>query len=107
MSSEAVELRVAGQTYRVASSATADELEHLAHVVERKLRELSPSSAYHPQGMLLVAMALAHEVEEERARRVAVERRSREMLSHAIARVDAAIELTTGHGESGATPANQ
>jgi cell division protein ZapA len=94
MSTGAVELKVAGHTYRVASTATADELERLATVVERKLRELTPSSAYHPQGLFLVAIALAHEVEEERVRRIAAERRWKEKLVHAIARVDAAIELT-------------
>jgi cell division protein ZapA len=92
--STGVELKVAGHTYRVASSATEDELQRLARIVERKLRELAPSSAYHPQSMLLVAMSLAFEVEQERARRLAVEKRSREMLTTVLARVDAALDMT-------------
>ena len=92
--SAGVELKVAGHTYRVASTAGADELERLARVVERKLRELAPSSAYHPQSMFLVAISLAHEVEQERARRLALEKRSREMLTTVLARVDAALDMT-------------
>ena len=104
MSTEAVELKVFGQTYRVASSASSDELERLASVVEHKLRELSPTSAYHPQSMLLVAISLAHEVEEERSRRVALERRSREMIAHAIRRVDTALALTAQDETESAGP---
>jgi cell division protein ZapA len=95
-----VELRVGGQTYRVVGSANADELERLAKVVDGKLRELSVSTAFHPQSMLLVAMTLAHELEQERVRAREleqkvreVEHRSREMLSTLIDRVDQALEL--------------
>jgi cell division protein ZapA len=89
-----VELRVGGQTFRVVASANADELQRLAQIVDGKLRELALSSAFHPQSMLLVAMTLAHEVEEERARRRDVERRSRDMLQRLLERVDSAMTLT-------------
>jgi cell division protein ZapA len=96
-----VELRVGGHTYRVVGNAGADELQRLASIVDGKLRELNGSSAYHPQSLLLVAMALAHELEVERSRRRDaetrsrdVEARSREMLRSLLDRVDAALELT-------------
>jgi cell division protein ZapA len=89
-----VELRVGGQTYRVVASASADELHRLARVVDGKLREITASTAFHPQSMLLVAMTLAHELEEERARRREFEQKSREMLRTLLGRVDAALELT-------------
>ena len=89
-----VELRVGGQTYRVVGSASADELQRLAHVVDGKLRELANGgTAFHPQSMLLVAMSLAHELELERARRKDVEQRSKEMLRTLLDRVDGALEL--------------
>lgn len=88
-----VELRVGGQTYRVIGSASADDLQRLARIVDGKLRELSTSTAFHPQSMLLVAISLAHELEQERARRKDVEHRSREMLRTLLDRVDAALEL--------------
>jgi cell division protein ZapA len=95
-----VELRVGGHTYRVVGNAGPDELQRLASIVDGKLRELNGSSAYHPQSLLLVAMALAHELEVERSRRRDaetrsrdVETRSREMLRSLLDRVDAALEL--------------
>jgi len=88
-----VELRVGGHTYRVVGNAGPDELQRLASIVDGKLRELSASSAYHPQSLLLVAMALAHELEVERSRRRDVEAQSRDMLRTLLDRVDAALEL--------------
>jgi cell division protein ZapA len=107
MERAAVELRVGGHTYRVVGSANAAELERLARVVDGKLREVSGSTAFHPQSMLLVAMTLAHELEQERSRgreleqqcrdaeqRVRdVEQRSRDMLETLVERVDAALDL--------------
>ena len=89
-----VELRVGGQTFRVVASTNADELQRLARIVDGKLRELAVSSAFHPQSMLLVAMTLAHELEEERARRRDIEHRSRDMLRRLLERVDSALEVT-------------
>ena len=59
-----VELRIAGQNYRVVSSAPEEDLQRLAQVVGAKLAELDPKGRpVPPQAMLLAAMALAHEVE--------------------------------------------
>jgi cell division protein ZapA len=88
-----VELRVGGQTYRVVGSAAPAELQRLASIVDGKLREMHATTAFHPQSMLLVAMTLAHELEQERSRRKEVEQRSREMLQGLLDRVDAALEL--------------
>lgn len=88
-----VELKVGGQTYRVLASTTADDLQRLARVVDGKLRELSAGGAYHPQSLLLVALTLAHEVEEERQRRRDVESRARNMLDTLLERVDSALSL--------------
>lgn len=88
-----VELRVGGQTYRVVGSTSADEMQHLARLVETKLRELNGSSALHPQSMLLVAMSLAHDLEHERMLRRKSEQRLREAMTTLLDRVDAALEL--------------
>jgi len=42
MDRRTVELRIAGQNYRLVSSAPADELQRLADVVEAKLAEIAP-----------------------------------------------------------------
>jgi cell division protein ZapA len=87
-----VELKVAGQSYRVVSSAAEDELQHLAVLVNRKLTEVAPAGrAPTPQALLLAAMALAHDLEEERGRRRALEGRTREFLRGLLTRIDAVL----------------
>ena len=96
MSRAPVELRVGGQTYRVVASAPEDELMRLAAIVDGRLRDITgPGRAVAPQTLLLAAIALAHELEEERSRRVGLEQRSREMLRSVLERIDAALEAST------------
>lgn len=77
----------------------------LAEIVDGRLRDLAgPGRAIAPQTLLLAAIALAHELEEERARRIAVENRSREMLRSVLERIDAALELSTELQEAGQQP---
>lgn len=87
-----MELRIAGQNYRLVSSAPADELQRLAGMVEEKLAELGPRGRAQPQALLLAAMALAHEVEAERDRRESVERRTRDLMRRMLVRIDDALE---------------
>ena len=95
MSGAPVELRVGGQTYRVVASANEQELRRLADIVDNKLRELTaPGRQISPQALLLAALALAHDLEEERERRVAVEHRWREKLTSMLKRIDAALDAT-------------
>jgi cell division protein ZapA len=92
MDRRTVELRIAGQTVRLVSSAPEDELQRLAGMVEAKLGELGPRGRVQSQGLLLAAMALAHEVETERGRREAIERRARDLLRRVLVRIDDALE---------------
>lgn len=102
MSGTPVELKVGGQVYRVIASTEEAELKRLAEIVDERLRSLSPPGRLvSPQMMLLVALALAHDLEEERARRFRVETRAKEMLSSVLQRIDAALEGTaTAEGSS-------
>jgi cell division protein ZapA len=87
-----VELRIAGQSYRVVSSAPESELQRLAALVSDKLAELAPAGRQPPpQGLLLVAMALAHDVEEERGRRRSVESRTQELLRRLLSHIDGIV----------------
>lgn len=97
MDGRAVQLRVAGQSYRVVSSASKDELQRLADAVSAKVEALSPepSKAAAPQAVLLAAMALAHELEQERSRREQLERRTRDMLRRVLVRLDDALETAS------------
>jgi cell division protein ZapA len=97
MAGRTVQLRVGGQTYRVVTSANDDELQRLAAVVDQKLAAVvPPGRAVTPQAMLLAAMALAHDLEEERARSVAVSAKARGAFGRMLERVDAALGANPG-----------
>jgi cell division protein ZapA len=105
--SRTVELRIGGQSYRVVSSAPEDELQRLAAVLNRKLSEVSAGRGASsepmggrppPQGLLLVALSLAHEVEsltrlleQERDDRRSLEDRVRRLLGGVLTRIDGAL----------------
>ncbi len=92
MHADPVELRVGGQTYRVVASASEEELRRLAAVVDARLRAITPPGRQvSPQALLLAAIALAHDLEEEKSRNQKLATRSREMLGSILTRIDAAI----------------
>jgi cell division protein ZapA len=93
MERRTVSLQIAGQTYKVVSTSSDDELARLAGVVTAKVAEVSPRGRpVPPQAMLLAAMSLAHELEEERSRRAALERKTRDVLRRVLMRIDDALE---------------
>ncbi len=95
MAGRTVHLRVGGQTYRVTTSSTDEELQRLAAVVDQKLATVvPPGRTVTPQAMLLAAMALAYELEEERSRTATVAARARGAFGRMLQRVDAALEAT-------------
>jgi len=105
MAGSPVELKVGGQTYRVVASAEETELKRLADLVDTRLRSMSaPGRPISPQALLLAAISLAHELEEEKRKRSQLEARSKEMLKSVLARIDAAIEASDekadGEGEA-------
>lgn len=92
MDGRPVELRIAGQSYRVRSSASEAELLRLAQAVSAKVDELTPGGRHaSADRVVLAALALARELEEERARRLAVERRARDMLRRVLTGLDDAL----------------
>src|SRR5579862_5899130 len=104
MSRRPIDVRVAGQNLRVVSTAPAADLERLAGMVDAKVAETGARGKPQAQAILLAAMALAHEVEEERARREALERKTRDFLRRTLVRIDEALDAGTegeAHGEVG------
>jgi cell division protein ZapA len=93
MSQAPVALTVGGQTYRVRAAATEQVLRRLAATVEARLRLLTGSSqcAPQPQALLLVAIALAHDLEHERTLRKTLERETQDVLQMLLDRIDAAL----------------
>jgi cell division protein ZapA len=101
-----VELRVGGQTYRVVATAEEADLHRLADVVDERLRALTaPGRSVSPQSLLLAALSLAHDLEDERNRRLRSEQRAREMLSSLVSRIDAALEADSAELSAAPAPA--
>jgi cell division protein ZapA len=93
MDRRTVDLRIAGQNYRVMSSAPEEELRRLAGMVDSKVSELTARGrSQAAQAVLLAAIALAHEVEAERERRESLERKTRDLLRKVLVRIDDALE---------------
>jgi cell division protein ZapA len=91
-SARTVQLRVGGQTYRVNTTADDDELARLTALVEQKLALVAPGGrVVNPQALLLAALALAHDLEEERARHAGQLARTRTAFGRMLERVDAVL----------------
>ncbi|WP_437778874.1 cell division protein ZapA [Sorangium sp. So ce1097] len=102
MARRTVQLRVGGQTYRVVTSASDEELQRLASVVDQKLTAVVPAGrAVTPQAMLLAAIALAHDLEQERTRATAIAGRARDAFGRILQRVDAALGALPDTSSSG------
>ncbi len=83
---------MAGQRCKVVSSATEDELKELVAKVDARVDEVKGAGRGPAQALALVAISLAHELEEERARRRALERRARDLLRRVLVRIDQALD---------------
>jgi cell division protein ZapA len=95
-----VEVKIGGFSYRVNGSASEVELHRLAGLVDQRLRALGGSSRNpSPHSLVLVAMTLAHELEEERISRQRAEERSKEMLRSLLQRIDSALEADASAAE--------
>jgi cell division protein ZapA len=111
----AVELRVGGQTYRVVATEDDRHVQHLAELVDRKHQDVVPQGGRGvtaQQAMFLTALALAEELEEQRARAAKLEAerdratrlagRAKEAVSRLLSRVDAALSpVPQGAGAEG------
>ncbi len=99
MQGRSVEVIVAGQKVKVVSSASEGELRELAATVSNKVAAVTPKGRpAPPQAIALAALALAHELEVERRKRVGLERKTRDALRRLLVRVDQVIEKTGAEG---------
>lgn len=92
MAGRTVELQVGGESCRVVTTADEEELQRFAAMVEDKLADvLQPGRPVTTKAMILAAVALAHDVEEQRARAEAIAERAQDGLSTLLGRVDEAL----------------
>jgi cell division protein ZapA len=107
MAGSPVEVKVGGQTYRVVASAEEAELKRLADLVDARLRSMSPPGRpIAPQSLLLAAISLAHDLEEEKRKRLQLEARSKEMLRSVLSRIDAALEANDEKSDADTEPSD-
>ena len=89
-----------GQLYRLVASSGEQTIQRYAGVVNDRLRELTGSErTSHPQAMLLVAMALAHDLEQERAQRASERSNTEEQLRRLLGRVNEALDGVDENGD--------
>ncbi|MBW2459807.1 MAG: cell division protein ZapA [Deltaproteobacteria bacterium] len=93
MANKAVELNVAGQRCRVVTTASEPELQELVALVEDKIAAvLGKGRPVNTQALLLAAIALAHDLKEQRDRATAITGKAKLSLSGLLTRVDTALE---------------
>lgn len=90
---------VGGHSYRVHSSATEEELARLAALVDERLLALPLNQRGDPKSLVLVALGLAHDLEQERQLRAAERRVLDGRVRTLVARVDDALGHVDANGE--------
>lgn len=100
-----IAVTVGGQSYKIVANVPEDVLRQYAGVVDERIRELvPPGKPVPPTAILLAAIALAHDLDEERAQRQSVEARSRDVLRRLLARIDDALEVQEEEMPEGSPP---
>lgn len=96
MGGRTVQVRIGGQNYKVVTSATDDELQRAALIVEQKLADVSPPGRMaNPHALLLAALSLANELEEVQAKHAQFRDQTRAAVTRLRDRIDATLGTTT------------
>lgn len=93
------EIQIAGNAYRVQSSADAAELARLVAIVEARLSELPKTQRHEPRSLVLVALSLAHDLEQLKQDHAAFESQVLARLTKLVGRVDVALDHRDENGE--------
>lgn len=106
MAGRTVQMSVRGQSYRLVTSATDEEIRRLEAVINEKLLQIiAPGRPLPANALLLVSIALAHELEQAKSEAAATRRRTKESFSRVLDRVDAAL-ASMAAGTAGPQPCN-
>lgn len=93
------EIQIGGVAYRVQSSADTSELSKLAAVVEARLSDLPASQRHDHRSLVLVALSLAHDLEQERIAHQALRASVAQRLTGLVSRIDDALDHRDENGE--------
>ena len=86
-----VALKLAGRSYRVVTNASEEEIRRLSGVVESRIEAISKGRPTGPEVLLLAAISLAHDAEQQRQQVLELRARSRETVGRLLGRVDQAL----------------
>ncbi len=92
------ELQIGGVAYRVQSSADESELRRLAALVERRLTELPATQRHDSRSLVLVALALAHELELEQQAHDTLRGQVATHLTSLVNRIDTVLDHCDDNG---------
>lgn len=93
------ELRIGGTTYRVQSSADETDLSRLAALVDARISELPNVQRHDTRSLVLVALALAHDLELEQRAHQSLRERVASRLTDLVGRIDDALDHCDEHGD--------
>jgi cell division protein ZapA len=97
MKDAATAVRVGDQTYQVRANVDPTELRRLAALVDARIRALvPPGRLIPPSAIVLAAIALVHDLEQERDERAASEGDTRARVVALMRSVDAALDDSSG-----------
>lgn len=99
-SSQTATVTVGGHTYRVNSTANAEELAKLAELVDARLLALPLSQRGDPKSLVLVALGLAHDLQCEQALRASERAQTGDRLRTVVSRIDQALGHVDLDGEA-------
>ena len=92
---------VAGRSYRVVTSASDQEIQRLAAVVDERIRTIAGGRSPSMEAVVLAAVSLAHDAEAHKARAEEIALGARKVMGKMLQRIDTALE--TQPAEPGGT----
>ena len=90
-----VQIEIAGARYRMSSDADEAYLQHLADIVNERVKALGPKAARAAtpaQLLAVVALSLAEDLEVSKQRRITLDRKTRQVVDGAIRRIDERLQ---------------
>lgn len=93
------EIQIAGVPYRVQSSADERDLHRLAALVEARLAQLPANQRHDSRSLVLVALALAHDLHLEQQAHHALRGQVASHLTSLITRIDTALDHRDDQGD--------
>jgi cell division protein ZapA (FtsZ GTPase activity inhibitor) len=87
-----ISFSVGGRMYKVVTSASEQEILHLAGIVDERMKSMAGSRPPTLEVAVLTAVSLAHDAEAHRKRADEIAAGARNVVGRMLDRIDAALE---------------